>query len=384
MAFCVGGLLSDAPWWVSRVATVLSIVSPILLIVHMWQINRAAKGLIPLIILLSVLFVYLTQSLIIPALLISLLYVVGEGSMLIAVVNRKQAQWLPLIPILAFAVTIAVCRDPRVALVSLIPFPAMLALGFGTRSSAASDKGLTRVGVICATTFALGLSVIAVAAAFFYHWHGSLSPATLNEALEGLRATLISTITSMELPIEATEEMAEFFSLENATYLVNSAINILPGTVVMVILMFAAAAQLMQHAALQTFLPKDTLSDRVRIFTMSIVSCVVFAVAYLVAIFSGNEASTLAGTVAQNIYLILLPGLSLAGLLRIASSIVRRGAGGGMGCMFFLILIIPCLLLVTPVVLALTEVIGNIASAITSRTRSSGDGGSGQTPPSAS
>ena len=71
------------------------------------------------------------------------------------------------------------------------------------------------------------------------------------------------------------------------------------------------------------------------------------------------------GTVAQNVTIILLPGLALAGMLRTTRGLVRRGSRG-MGCLFFFIILIPCLMVIAPYVMAAVEVIGNIVSAIAS------------------
>ena len=67
---------------------------------------------------------------------------------------------------------------------------------------------------------------------------------------------------------------------------------------------------------------------------------------------------------AQNIYIILLPGLAMAGMLRITKGLVRKGPRG-MGCLFFVIILIPCLLLFVPFVFAAFEVIGHIFSSLT-------------------
>jgi hypothetical protein len=80
----------------------------------------------------------------------------------------------------------------------------------------------------------------------------------------------------------------------------------------------------------------------------------------------------LAGTIAQNIYLLLLPGLALAGTSRATSSLARKGSRG-MGCLFYLIILIPCLLVIAPIIPAMLEVIGNLFNAITAKLKSSED-----------
>ena len=99
---------------------------------------------------------------------------------------------------------------------------------------------------------------------------------------------------------------------------------------------------------------------------MSLVSCVVFLVAYLITLGESEAVSSLTGTVAQNIAIILLPGLALAGLLRLTRGLTQKGRRS-MGCLFYLIIASFCLLFVAPYVLAAVEVIGHIFQAITAK-----------------
>ncbi len=348
------------------VAEIVSGVALLLLTVYLWRTTRPTKGLIPLLVMTAVLLAYLTNSLIPAGVLLSVLFAISEGSVALAVLPRRHALWLPLLPLIAYVLTALSSRDPIGAVACLVAVPPALALAFGTRRSAERADGLTRVGVICITALVLSISLGGMIALSLYRHLGSLTLSTLMDALETWRASLITAITSLELPADATAEMAALISPESATNLVNSVFNILPGTLVATVVVLAAVIQFIQHAVLRTFGYAAYLTDRVRVFRMSFVSCLVFAVAYIVALVSGTEASTLAGTVAQNIYIILMPGLALAGLLRTVTGLTRRGARG-MGCMFFFIILIPCLFLFAPFILAMVEVIGQIVNLITSR-----------------
>ncbi|MBQ9151627.1 MAG: hypothetical protein IJX72_05195, partial [Clostridia bacterium] len=176
---------------------------------------------------------------------------------------------------------------------------------------------------------------------------------------------------------EALEEFKRLFSYSTVSNLVNSTFNILPAAAVVAVNLIAAAVQLIQHAALHTFGFGASITNRVKAFRMSLVSCVVFLVAYLVAFLEafmeGTSTSTLTGTVAQNIYIILMPGLALAGLLRVTGSLVKKGPRG-MGCLFYLVILLPCLMLFAPFVFAAFEVIGHIFSAIISAIKPPDDG----------
>ena len=58
-----------------------------------------------------------------------------------------------------------------------------------------------------------------------------------------------------------------------------------------------------------------------------------------------------------------LVDLALAGMLRITAGLVRKGTRG-MGCLFFLVILLPCLFLFAPIVFAAFEVIGHVFESI--------------------
>jgi hypothetical protein len=105
---------------------------------------------------------------------------------------------------------------------------------------------------------------------------------------------------------------------------------------------------------------------------MSLVSCVVFFVAYLASVMDRGAATSPWGTVALNVAIILMPGLALAGLLRLTRSLTKKGARG-MGCLFYLVISSFCLLFVAPYLLAAVEVIGHIFEAVTSKLKFDGE-----------
>ncbi len=348
------------------VVEILAGVTLLLFLVHLWRVSRAMKGLIPLLVLAGVFLIYQTGSLIPTSVLLSLIFAIGEGSMWLAVMTRRQAVWFPLIPLVAAALTAALTQSLPGAVACLVPFPPMLVLAWGTRSSAGREDGLTRVGVICATSLALGVSAVAVAALFLRAQFGSPVLSALPEALEAYRQAYIDEIVNLEFPEGTSESILALTTPENAANMVNSVFNLLPGAAVVVVNLLATVAQLVQHNALRTFGFAASITDRVKVFRISLVSCLVFVAATFVAVLANDGDSTLAGTVAENIYLILLPGLSFAGLLRVTALLSRRGAQG-LGCLFYFIILVPCLLFTAPFILPFVEVIGHIFTAIISR-----------------
>lgn len=350
-------------------AQAVSVGVLVLLLLYLWRVTRTAKGMLPILIFSGVAIFYFTGSLVLTASLCSLLFAIGEGSFLLAVLPSKHLAWVPIMPILAYAAALALTRDPFTSAAALTPFPAMMAMAWGTRNSAEKEGGLTRVGVLCATSLALGLTLIAVCVLYLYRRLGTLAPDVLLAEMEAFRAALIDEITSAEIPEgfdpEMVAELEKMLTYDSAKNTVNSVFNLIPAIFVVAVNLITAGAQVLQHATLRTFGMGDSVTDRVRAFRMSLISCIVFTVAYLVTFLENAEVSTLAGTVAQNVYIILLPGLALAGMLRIMNSLVRKGPRG-LGCLFYLAIIIPCLLLVAPFVLAAFEVIGHLYTSITS------------------
>ena len=351
------------------IAQAVSGIAMLLLVVYLWRVARSATGILPVLILVGVFLAYLTNSLIPSAVLCGLIFSVSQGSTLLAVQAKKNLLWFPFVAMVAYALTLAVSRDPIGSLAVLIPFPPMVVLALGTRDSAAKENGLTRVGVICATSLALGLSLGAMILLSVYRHLGTLDPTVLAEALEAFRLNLIDQIVSTEIPTEglnqeALEEFESLLSYSSVSNMVNGIFNTLPAIAVVTVNLIAAAVQMIQHAALRTFGFEESVTPRVKAYHMSLISCIVFTLAYLVSLLEGTETSTLTGTVAQNVYIILLPGLAMAGMLRITKGLVRKGPRG-MGCLFFVIILIPCLLLFVPFVFAAVEVIGHVFSSLT-------------------
>ena len=360
-----------------HLAEYISIGVIVLLVLYLWRVTRSsAKAILPILIFAGVVVYYFTLSIVLTAILCGLLFAIGEGSFLLAVLPRKALAWVPIAPLLAYAAALALTRDPISSAAVLIPYPPMIVLALGTRNSAEKADGLTRVGVICATSLTLGVTLVAMTALLFYGQLGTLAPDALLGELEAIRAAFIEEITSAEIPegfdpemVAKLEQMLTYASAEN---MVNSVFNLLPALFVVSINLIAAAVQVLQHATLRTFGYEGSVSDRVRSFSMSLVSCIVFLVAYLVTFLGSSDASTLVGTVAQNVYIIFMPGLALAGMLRLMRGLARKGPGG-MGCLFYLAILLPCLLIFAPFVLAAVEVIGHLFSAITSAIKPSDD-----------
>ena len=221
------------------------------------------------------------------------------------------------------------------------------------------------------------MTTLGIAALLLSRRIGSLSPAHLSALLDNLRTEL--SLRLVTLTQQLAEQIPQLSALteEQALNIINSAINLFPGTAVMLCNLCAALMQVLLQGSLCAFGYADSVRGRVRLFRMSLMSSCVFLVAgilWMVTSLASSDSS-LAGTVAQNIVIILHPGLSLAGILRILRNARRRQAG----CFpIFLVLFIPCLLVYASTLLAVYEAISSILGAILARVRPPhGDGNDG-------
>ena len=354
------------------VPEILSAAAILLLVIHLWRVTRTAKGALPLLIVLGVFLTMYTQSIYPAGVLCGLVFTISEGSLLIAVQPKSKLVALPIIPLLAYGITALLSMNFLDSLVVLLPWPAAWALAAGTRRSAESEEGPNRVGVICSASLALGLTTAVLLAISLYQALGTLEPSVLAETMDALREEIILAIHTQPLPegltpemTEAWQEQLEYANVENQ---VNTIFNVLPAICTVTVLIFITICQSIQHAALRAFGMGECITPRVKAFEMSLIACVVFPIAYLFALVDSGAVSSLAGTVALNVAIILMPGLALAGLLRLTRSLTRKGARG-MGCLFYLIISAFCLLFVAPYVLAAVEVIGHVYEAITAKLR---------------
>ena len=365
-------LTTSAETILTDLAEPLSAAAILFLVIYLWRVTRTAKATVPLLVVLGVFLTFYTGSILPAGILCGLVFTLSEGSFFIAVQSKSKLAALPIIPLLAYGITAALSMNFVTSLTVLIPWPAAWILAIGTRRSAASEDGPNRVSVICSTSLVLGLTSIALLALALYRGLGTLEPAVLMEAVEELRQELILGIHTQPLPegltpelAEQWKEMLEYANVENT---VNSTFNLLPAICTVTTFIFVTICQSIQHATLRAFGMGECVSNRVRAFEMSLISCVLFLIAYIIVLGESESVSTLTGTVAQNVVIILLPGLALAGLLRLTGNMVRKGKQT-MGCLFFIVILAFVLLFVAPYVLAAVEVIGHIFQSVTSKLR---------------
>ncbi len=355
---------------------ILSAAMCVLILFCLFRIRKTCRWLAPLLLIIGGLLYATCGSFSLSAMVLALPAAVGFSALLLAVSEKQVLSRLAFIPLAAYGLSLILCRDPLLSLVSLLPFPAAAALAFGTRAAAAEREDAPgRVGVICLTSLCLGVCTVGVALLLLGRHLGTLSPTHLSEWLEELRTSLSRAIVELmqqvadALPEQSNGQavLVTVPSEEEARNIVNSFINIFPGMAIAFCNILAALCQVVLYNGLSAFGYATSLCGRVRSLRMSIMSCVVFLLAAIITTVTSltSPDSTLVGTVAQNISLILQPGLLLIGVLRIFTRPARRG-----GCLsFLLLLMLPFLLLYASPLVAAYAAVATVLDAILSRVR---------------
>ncbi len=339
----------------------ISLLYLILLLIYFWRTTKitrkVSRGVTPMMIAGALFSYYFLGSMLPAAVLFALIVVIGEGAVLLATATSGQGILFPVIPLLAYGAALLLFGRFDIALLALIPFPAALTLAAGTRSSAGSEKGMTRVSVICLTSLVLGATIVGLAAWFIYQALGTLEPTVLFEQINVLREKLVIALVEIKINIDGKVSQPLLGKEAEVANIVNGFINTFPGTLVALINFVTAMSQMITLSGLRAYGFEKSLSERVRDFRISVVSSVVFLLSWIIALVAvgENTSSTMVGTVAENMTTILMPGLALAGFFRFTRSMARKGKRPG--CFLFLVLLlIPCFLLYVPMILAFYEV----------------------------
>lgn len=320
--------------------------------------GKMSRGFLPVLIFGSVLLIYLTSSTILAAVCFSAIFYMGEGAILLATQPKKSLVSFPLVPLVAFGVAALVCKELDVALLTLIPLPATIALAQGTRSSAAKENGLTRVGVICLTSLCFGITVVGFGLWFLHQSLGTLEISAIRDMLDTLRTQVTAQI--LELNLTSGQETIYPFQGQEALVAdtVAITINILPGIFVAFCNIVATLAQMLTLSGLTAFGFGDSVTGRVKAFRISVVSSFVFLLAWIVALIANAESTTLVGTVAENFTIILMPGMALAGFLRLTITLAKKGCAPG--CLLILVFFIPCVSTYAFIIFAMYEAIAAV------------------------
>jgi hypothetical protein len=245
--------------------------------------------------------------------LICPIMVMGLGAYLISTYRSK---WLVLIPLASYAVACPMCGNPLVALISLISFPAAGMLAYQTM------RNERRVSAICMTSLLYGLCIAFGYVLLIFLQDGSVDLRALASELDAVREEIIALMLQTEPFMQMMEKTYEEFGVnvrDVVVSLVNLVFNLLPGMVIVLINLMAYTAQLMCIRAYVGTGMKSLATKTSQLFILSVFSGLIYMFCFVVTLFSG--ASNMFIAVIHNLLVILLPGMTLVGLFKLASDL---------------------------------------------------------------
>ncbi len=263
-----------------------------------------------------------------------LYFVIGGMSALLVLEAPRLA---PLPPILSFAFVLAffVANSGgfRVAflfgaLFSLLPFV------FGAALAFAMKKGINRTGAILASAVGGGIFVLIIFIGCVYLAGGRINGESLISLVDQLRDGIQEYFDAQLLMIKENFPQYDVSAVDPAA-LANGIVNLLPATIVLYFSVVAFFSNLSLLALLRIYdlYHKTELHDRE--FKVSVVTAAVFGISYLLSAFLLDSPAL---AVIDNLYMLLMPPMAVAGLMYCLPR--REGNAVKVGC-FPLVISVP-------------------------------------------
>ena len=257
-------------------------------------------------------------------LLCSLQLAIGVGAFVIRMLGKKAYLFLLLLP-LSCLIAFLIKGSLSAALLTVTVFPASYICAHFTKSKK------SRLASICAISVSLGICALGFLAAYVLTVYTGTSP--FSDAAQDLFDFLLKYYTDEHLRLAEKYTQAGIdpsllgLTASDARLYAISVFGIVPALA----LILLNGISFVSHRVNITLLDNAELIDKSDlinlVFSMSPVSAILYIAAYLVmtfASYSGSASADITGLIAQNIYLILLPGLTLTGILFLTARIVRR------------------------------------------------------------
>ena len=315
-----------------------------------------------------VMLIFLSGSLILPSYLAALTLAATAFAFLLLRCRSVFFYLLPALPLLAVAI---ITREVVPSLISVAAVPAGIFLAISVK------QRLSRVSAICRISIGLSVMAAAIFAATVYSACGSFTPTAVREFIAVFRAEFTQTclLTVNELSSMLEQNISEDYILELLNSLIDTVFNLLPG----IVITLSNITAYVLHATFITVYFADE-KDRAQVapmlsFDMSLVSAIVYILAVITSLFFTSGKAELAGAVAENIVLILAPGLVITALTVIRALMTKKGPSclGTLGY-FALILMLASFSPVAIVCVALAGAVLLICSHISARKANKNNG----------
>lgn len=228
---------------------------------------------------------------------------------------------LLLLPTLAYGLALLLSGDPISSLVALLAFPAAYVMG---RKTLEND---TRVSVIASASLLFGGMLLLYGA---LRWRLSgieMSMQLITETVEAFRTEILEFAVNDPSYAEMREMFQSMGYAPEATFtqVLDLILMILPGCVVILIMLPCYAAQYLHTMSYDALGMKAYCTVAARRFIMSVLSAILFIISSIIMLFSASKI-TMFSAVSQNLWLILFPGMLVAGFWSLYASYKARPA----------------------------------------------------------
>ncbi len=308
----------------------VSVAMPVVGIAICAKLTAGIKPLVPYCVITAIILLMGADISVSSAIAVMMLLFAATAYLL-----RNKFWWLSVLACAAtFAITYLLTESLLLALVSIACFPVSVALYLSF------EKKQQRVGAVCSMSVTLGVTLALLFLAFIYKAEGSISFEILRNFFDGLKSELIVTIT--DAVVAASEQLEAAISTPDALAITTSAVtlvfNLLPAVVTILLFIISYVTHSLYISVIS-----HTVEDNKEIihaisFKMSVTSAILFLVAFFAALILDYEGQGLYAAAAQNIYMILFPGLSLITFGFIGGLSKRRGASCLTSLIYFAIL----------------------------------------------
>ena len=295
----------------------------------------------------SLLIYFSTGSFLIPSLLLSITVSVGAGAFL---VNAVRKHYLILLIPAFFLVALALSRNWLLALFAIGTMPALAALAHSVYD------GAPRLGSICRVSVALAFTFTAFFVLIFSLRDGAFSLDTVRALIDSGKAAFLTWIED-----QMALEPALFESIEvTAEQYTSAAFALLPAFIICAFNFLAFSAHqinisLMKSSEFSRFVSKSNSE-----FIMSPAAAIAFFGSIVLMLVSPSTGSRAAATLAENMFMIFMPGLVLVGLMRMLGKYGKKRFGS-----LTIVFLVLLFLMQTWMWLVLMSVIGAFTVLIT-------------------
>ena len=335
--FSAISLFAGNPLPSEYLSLLLSTAMPALGIVLFAKLTASIKPLIPFCIITAVI-VFMGADLVVSSAAATSLLLFAAAAYLF----RNKLPWPAVLACaVSCALTYLLTKSVLVAACAAVFLPVAFVLYLSF------EKKMQRAGAVCAISATLGVALCLLLLGFIYSKAGNLYPSTIRGFFDSLRETL--TVSISEALVTAGSQLSVSISAADALALTSAAVtlsfNIFPAALTIILFVISYVTHSLYISVISHTVANNEDIIHAISFKMSLASALIFLISFFATLILDYEGLGLLSAAAQNVYLILFPGLSLIAFGFVGSFSKRRGASCLTSILYFaifgLILFIP-------------------------------------------